>query len=545
MVEELIGRHIVVPSRSSFSAPETLSKDQDKAGSSSLACQRLLDLLNPLKLSTTPIAASDRKSGGYLQAPVTYVPTMYEIIVRCSSQQGKRRKAGDVSWLESSFLELSGLIGVPLRGPGTKLSLDQAEVLVQLLDVALARKVTLKSQILVGLAKGYCGLEYNSEHLLSWQLIERIVSLDPNVFLFTTREEDQVLSASTEKKVSLLNALLEKITLASIRIIRGGKGDSYLSNEDQQLIHIRRHIVLPLIRGSAKARDLRSFIDHWHQQLVLQHQLQSSDNERTSKGNGSKRVSVNPVWQDKDIQLILREILEHSLTTNQLKSLIGDLFSKLSSEDCNAVEAAYTVVECILHAIKGDESKDALADQAQLLVDMFFRKTKSSAPDFENESFYWLLRCCSALIEGWPEQVSIYFSGKLRELDWDKIPCFRPWFGNNNKDLSLKAEQDSHRYQRHLEKCIFVMNAIAISDDAQQSCRSNISMTLEAEIEGLIKYIHIIGTNSNQIAPQKPSQDFGGSYKIWDGDMYNVCDQHVLALSITFNLLFRYPKASL
>ncbi len=114
-------------------------------------------------------------------------------------------------------------------------------------------------------------------------------------------------------------------------------------------------ILVPLMGEFTRARQLTSFIHHWYEQLA------AFENLRKSIPPDIKHFSA---WEDEALRTKLEDLLEASLTTQQIVEVLDWLEKKAG--DCEG--AAIFVAESIAGSIKQEETIATLAARSYMFV---------------------------------------------------------------------------------------------------------------------------------------------------------------------------------
>jgi nucleolar pre-ribosomal-associated protein 2 len=270
--------------------------------------------------------------GEILDAQPSFGTTLFDIAIRCiQPHPSKRRKPTDTAWLQAIFALI-------LESIAKTASSSSSPIITSLLQSCIAHQVTLDLPLLRSIITQYA----LTETVVDWSLVSKIVKLDSNTFLIPEPEED------------LLEKLFSAITIVS-------NGSSWLEVADQ----VVDGVVVPLMGESAKARDLTGFVFKWYAQLVV---LQEK--------RGKSSVSYLSAWEDDALIVKFREVMEPSLTIEQIKELVDWLEER--SKEC--FEAVLVIADAISGAVSKEETIDMMGCRLSSLV----FSTKKMKTSFEH-----------------------------------------------------------------------------------------------------------------------------------------------------------------
>ncbi|RFU34601.1 hypothetical protein B7463_g1738, partial [Scytalidium lignicola] len=242
-----------------------------------------------------------------------YAPIMFNIAIRSLKLQGPRKwRLQDEKWLQTTFTTFRNAI--------SSMDLDgRNKAIYGMLENAMHFKLNLDLSILKSITLEYALLD----GYVDWKVLAIVMQIDINTFLIPN-DEDHVLQN-----------ILARITQASLN-------EEKTEEISKQVV---LEVLIPLMRGFSKARDLSGFIRHWYSQTVELERLR-------------KELKLHPtrfsVWEDEDLQAELSELFEASLTTQQIGELLDWLASQVS-ENGNAV---FLILDAIASSIREEEVVD-------------------------------------------------------------------------------------------------------------------------------------------------------------------------------------------
>jgi nucleolar pre-ribosomal-associated protein 2 len=242
-------------------------------------------------------------------------PILFRVAIRSIQAQGSRlRRLNDESWLRTVFTALKDAM------PSQRAE-ENANAIQAMLQSANKYKVVLELSKLRLLASEYCLFQGST----NWELLATIIKLDANVFLISDDHKD------------LVQLILTRITAACLE-----------PTWSELSVQVISEVVVPLMNGFAKARDLSTFIRHWHGQLV--------EFEKLRKERPSVSIEFFSAWEDDLLQAEFSKIMEASLTVLQ----ISQLLDWLSSQVTENLDATCLILEAVVGSITDEEVVDAV-----------------------------------------------------------------------------------------------------------------------------------------------------------------------------------------
>ncbi|KFY90495.1 hypothetical protein V500_05159 [Pseudogymnoascus sp. VKM F-4518 (FW-2643)] len=245
-----------------------------------------------------------------------FAPIIFENAIHSLQPNSTHRsRTQDAAWLQALFRVLSDACPAEPREVKNEAINKMMKMCLEhkiSLDVDLLRSITLESGL-------------HSEGT-DEEIIATVIALDGLVFTIPDAEERD-----------LLKELFSRITLLSTTPEWPDVADTYVDK-----------ILVPLMGDFAKARDLTGFINHWYEQLVA---FDSIISERPSKDD----LGHFGAWEDDALLKKLKETMEASLTSEQIKSILDGIREKTGSPGpalvmMDAVSGALTREETIAAA---------------------------------------------------------------------------------------------------------------------------------------------------------------------------------------------------
>lgn len=350
VLEQLLARHVVLPTRSSFLAATEQGVASPNRTAIPLLLVDALDSANDKDLPEVTPNVGSRSDERFLST----VPLLFDIAIRSIPREISRKRITEAPWLEGLFLYLMEKVHMPIFS-GTPVTMNQQsyQILESMLQMAIDKDVSLETSILrdiVNRFSGFLELQFR-KNTCRWSLIGKILELDANVFLMPVEVE----AGSSRAPYGLLTMLFARMTSM------GCKVRSTISDEYRFL---RSSILLPLLREFGKARNLSGFLIYWRAELEAQEGFNlESDDELVD----SPPPTLISIWEDRELTNELRTLLESSLTPGQIDNALSltlpDFKASLKHGDewGPGAYASAVVIDGILGAIQREETADLVS----------------------------------------------------------------------------------------------------------------------------------------------------------------------------------------
>lgn len=420
-LEKLLARHLFAPARAAFLADaEKATETTSKYREATLLAANLAPLRAKL-LQAAQIEDDGEAVPADLVALSGASSQLLSLAIRVSPSRTPRSKLAEKPWIEAVFVALVECAGCSLTSPPEFVTPKTAiEVLVQAISILQAQGVSVKSDILKDLFWYHSGIKYpvGKDKQMHWSLVSALIELDPTVFV---AEPKGLAGPSKAQQTDLAQVVFEEISKAQLEgpgFVQevDQKAASKQSPKSQNQPKITRRIILdrvivPLMAGFAKNRNLLGFVRRWDDQLVKSYR---HDNRKALKECG------NMIWEDHTISQALAQRLEQSLTQGQIANLLqehvqrmGDLSNALSTEakqDVNVKKlAAYkraastaVIVPAVLQSVVSNEIIEALKPQLRSLLQSYSTWVQDDRYSSHTRlSFSWLA-LCQLVSKIWP-----------------------------------------------------------------------------------------------------------------------------------------------
>ncbi|KAF9700766.1 hypothetical protein EKO04_001966 [Ascochyta lentis] len=420
-IEKLLARHLFAPARAAFLA------DADKATESTSKYREatlLASNLTPLRAKLLQ-AAQIEDDGESVPADLAALSgassQLLSLAIRISPSRTPRSKLAEKPWIEAVFVALVECACCSLTTPPEFATPKTGiEVLVHAISILQAHNVSVRSDILKDLFWYHSGIKYplGRDKQVHWSLMAALIELDPSVFV---TEPKGLTGPSKSQQTDLAHVVFEEISKAQFEgpgfVVEvdqktAGKPTSKIQNEPQiSRTIILERVVVPLMSGFAKNRNLLGFLRRWDEQLVKSYR---HENRKALK------ECRDMVWEDRAIYQALAQRFEQSLTQGQIADLLqehvqrmDDLSSALTTQaqqDVNVKKlAAYkraastaVVVPAILQSVVSDDIIAALKTQLLSLLQSYSTLVRDDRYSAHTRLSLSWLALCQLVSKLWP-----------------------------------------------------------------------------------------------------------------------------------------------
>ncbi|KAK5135842.1 hypothetical protein LTR08_004490 [Meristemomyces frigidus] len=354
-LETLIAKHVFLPARTAFFKEQ----QAQRAGSSDLEAR--LARFQPLD--------SQLDSDAHLRDYYAAVPVVLDIALRCTSASTQQQRLKEKPWVEVLFAALLDTAPTPQT---RALTLGE-DLCTRMLSV-VRKHATLSKQTLTKLIQ-LRGKVDELPDCVDWKLVEEVIKMDADVYI------DREMAKTLFSDISTANMVLER------------DGTYYDRTYSTVLPDLWKDFIVPnVMQAFAKARDLTTFIDLWHEQL---HQ----DCEKLPRC----------VWLE--IGSSFGSLVEQHLTDRQIKDCMSrfhasvtaagakDMSSKQAALAQTELSASVVVLNGILSGVRSTELVDSLQVELDALFKDLLLLFKKDVPSRARCPQIWAL--CTRAFELW------------------------------------------------------------------------------------------------------------------------------------------------
>ncbi|KAJ5351368.1 hypothetical protein N7452_000342 [Penicillium brevicompactum] len=321
-IERIIALHVLLPARAAFfeRGGSGIGYSKDEPDWSSV--KPVTDTFRPIIREFAVAKESKAPNEGCVQPwrSVELLPELFDNAVRAVPRDVFRRQTHEAPWLETLFVAVAELsFSTAKEEDFATFSSKFILVLEQLLQVAFDRNVGLSLHTIMAHAN-YTGLFEPGLEKVQWNVTALFISLGVDVFLPNSGLRDSR---------KLLGALLDKIALH-------WREAGTRSNKEYKVI--KDKIVIPLLRGFAAARDLSTFMEVWHNQLI------AIEEARQDNSN----LALFSVWEDDDLSDVYTELMRTSLTESQVAAQLATAAEQTRDDTGKVADNAQSYAKLVI-----------------------------------------------------------------------------------------------------------------------------------------------------------------------------------------------------
>lgn len=317
-LEQLLARHVFIPSRTAYFAAS-----QDRTSTAQPARQTapndtLRERLQPIKSYIVASAPNDHSTAeeSLQKTEIAFgaMPLLLDVAIRCSPNLTIKRKHTEAPWINHVFTVLLDCTCATKPGaPNSLLAQIQAQTLESLLDVIIRRRMSLDENILKTVVDGHSGNLHASDVTrgVRWSLIAKVIALDPDIFI------DRRKPSKTDRDEISIPTVTTGLADAVSRMDFPSDVDQNPQETPWRIVI--KSILIPLMRAYARNRNLVGFLTVWRAQLEHRLSVWLTDVEEQNVSDRPPIPGRRPViWEDSELIKALRPLLEASLTGRQI-----------------------------------------------------------------------------------------------------------------------------------------------------------------------------------------------------------------------------------
>lgn len=368
VIDRLIAKHIIVPSRAAFfnaSSDKSTKPEDTPAGIELLTSS--LEPLSAKLLQAAQIQDSGADIPAHYMSLFAAVPYLLHLVIRSSPARTPKARITEKPWIQASLASLSHCAGCSLAPPEFVPPRASIAAVERCLNILASHNVGIDTQVLRDLFWYHSGLKYplNQERIINWSLIAALIDIDSSILLADPKSAN---SSTEERPGDLAAFLFEHISSFKfeshamgdsdsmdvdegghpIPVSAGHEASKFFSRED--VIH---KIVVPVLQTFARNRQLLKFVELWDDEL-----------RRTAPTSREPLAELRPrIWEDRHLLLALAEVFEQSLTLAQISTLFkkhAEHLEQYTNKHPKKALSSAVIVQAVLRAIKSDEIIDAL-----------------------------------------------------------------------------------------------------------------------------------------------------------------------------------------
>ena len=406
MLERLIVQHIILPARDCFEDSKHLRATQDDEVQKSSAN----DLLGPLQ---DPAFRTERRGHSEHEA-MHPVARFFDIILKYTPLATTQQRISEQAWLQFMLDQVALLAPALASDPPDSTLQEPQRALKDVLQMVATKKLKLEIAMLEKILSQNSKLLYKEGHPVDWLVVGLCLEIDPDIFVVPTISKDAAGQATREPN-KYLSALFGKINNLSL----SSEATSELFRQD-----ILKHVLIPLAKGFAQARDLVGFVNHWRSNILQSRPLSyGPDNvlliDRT-ESESTLKMAAHSLWEEEDLLRAVAALLEQRLNFRQIEGVLKELSAALVSthlsqatEQGLSTAANLVILDCMLSSCK---KEDIVSQSAKLVDGLYTDLLALCEANLLPESQSWRpWRCIAKIRSRWAVELSL--SLEVRELE--------------------------------------------------------------------------------------------------------------------------------
>lgn len=321
-IERINALHVLLPARAAFFERGGSGIDYSQEEPDWSSVKPVTDTFRPI-IREFAVAQENKATNEACVHPwrsVELLPELFDNAVRAVPRDIFRRQTHEAPWLETLFVAVAELaFSTAKEEDFATFSSKFISVLEKLLQVALDRNVGLSLHTILAHAN-YTGLFEEGLEKVQWNVTALFISLGVDIFLPNSGLRDSR---------KLLDALLGKILLH-------WRESGSRRRKDYDII--KSKVVLPLLRGFAAARDLLTFMELWHNQLVIAEQARQE----------TGILGLFSVWEDDDLSDAYSELMRTSLAEAAVAAQMRTAASETRADNGKVAETPQSYAKFLI-----------------------------------------------------------------------------------------------------------------------------------------------------------------------------------------------------
>jgi nucleolar pre-ribosomal-associated protein 2 len=480
-IDKLLTRHLLAPARAAFFAEAPVEAvTQDAAQPDALGLSRSLGPLRAMLLQAIQIEDAGETIPPHHAILLRAIASLLDLAIRASPSRTPKSRLAERPWIQDVFLSLAECVGCSLK---TIPEFVTPQATVTAMQSALAvlqlHTINIDSAILRDLFWYHCGVKYprHAERKVHWSLIAALINLDSSVFVAESRNSSD--RPEQKETANLADFLFQKIS--STQLTSSGfvdisnqsstsatingfvQTESGLQPTRQLILH---QIIGPLMAAFSRNRNLLGFLRRWDDQLTKCHEHDSL-----------KALDRESIWEDRALVGALSNLLELSLTQDQISKLLADHATRLDAlssaltvqagEEDNARKLAVhgkasssaIVISAILQSVQSDEVISALSPQLHSLLASYASRVQDSRYTAHIRLASDWMTLCQLIIKLWP--MEMHASPQLQQT------VLHPLLKQATRDISVHREKSDRRRVDSLARAAAMLFLLDASDRLQ------------------------------------------------------------------------------
>ncbi|KAF2743574.1 hypothetical protein M011DRAFT_451135 [Sporormia fimetaria CBS 119925] len=419
-LEKLLGRHLFSPARYTFFGSANAEKKD--AESSHGTADQLRSSLEPLRakiLQASQIQDSSIAIPEDFMQLFDVIPRLLDLAIKLSPSRTPKTRTAERPWIQAVFVALAECADCPLEAPRYPVPLAAIETLQKLLGVLRRHDVSIDSEVIADMFWYHTGVKYSLIEAkdIHWSLIAALVSADPDTFVTASAPSS---TNAGDGRGDLTKVLFDQVSTACRNHVRcshidamdidsgarteASPEDDFAADPERPLHEtILASVVVPIMSAYARNRDLLGFIDRWYAQL-------SQNAEAPSRVPLSELIPN--IWEDRILDVKLKELLEQSLTLTQIVGLFKIHVGAVEPDAINArstdadslsrAHSSMVIMRALLWSVNADDTIASLHSHLESLLDSYTNLVREESYRKDIDLTLCWITLCRILPLLWP-----------------------------------------------------------------------------------------------------------------------------------------------
>ncbi|KAL9604603.1 MAG: hypothetical protein Q9219_000323 [cf. Caloplaca sp. 3 TL-2023] len=336
------------------------------------------------------------------------VARFYRVALKHTKLATTQQRISEKPWLEFLFDHIALQASIP----GNNLTsssdfLNHANAIKDMLGMLAKIPLRLEVTTLEKVLSQFSNILESEKCRIDWDIVGLCLDINPDVFVIP--HVTKTTSGQTLRKPNKhLLALFEKLNDLS----RLPEPVSYTSHGN-----VLEAVLVPLVAGFAKARDLIGFINCWRSNLTQPQQLENDpvvqpDTDVQSSDSRSPRIRLSHIWEEEKLLQAVASHVEQRLTVGQIKTILQEssislvsTVAKQNSRQDQSSRANLVVLDCILHGCKNEGT---ISQLASAIEELYTAALASHEPDNLLVQRSWRAwRCLATIRNRWTDELKL------------------------------------------------------------------------------------------------------------------------------------------
>ncbi|KAL8815983.1 MAG: hypothetical protein Q9223_004941 [Gallowayella weberi] len=358
-LQALLLQHVIFPAKKSFE----LSKEVNPALDTETKSTDINELLAPLREHnfTSMYHIPSWLNHPHSDHPIT---RFYRIIMDHTPLTTAKQRIANRPWLQFMFEFLSeqGSVLSTASSQDSMLSQGSSLATKQMLSALAESGIKLETATLERALTHFSHILDESSNQIDWDIVGLCLKVDPDVFVVPD-VPNLATHSVTRTPNKFLTALLTRLSLVT---------ESSHVTSDANMAKILQDVLVPLVGGFARARDLNGFVNYLKSNLIQSDKTftEPSTQPISTFSLESRSIAEDPhcIWEHEGLVKAVADQVEFHLTAGQIKTILQEanvaLESARESSDPNsrsAFSANLVILDCILSGCTNENTISKLS----------------------------------------------------------------------------------------------------------------------------------------------------------------------------------------